>query len=126
MNYLAKAMMTIAGIIHVLPIPGVVGAAQLEKLYGLAFDEPNLVILMRHRAVLFGLLGVFLIYAALKDELAWIAIVGGIVSTATFVWLAWSVGNYNGAIARIVVADVVAVGCLGVAAVCQILSSQKS
>jgi hypothetical protein len=71
---------------------------------------------MRHRAVLFGLLGLFLIYAAFRPQLQTIAFIGGFVSVVSFLWLAWSVGDYNGQIARVVMADIVALICLIVGA----------
>jgi hypothetical protein len=126
MTLLIKAMLIVAGIIHVLPLPGLMGAAHLERLYGLAFNDPNLLIMMRHRALLFALLGAFKIYAAFRAELVPLAIIGGLISAAAFIGLAWSVGGYNAAVARIVVADFVAVGCLVVAAVCYGLSSRRS
>ncbi len=126
MQLIIKAMLIVAGVIHTLPIVGLFGAVYLERLYGLTFDEPNLLVMMRHRAVLFGLLGVFMIYAAFRAELVSIAIIAGLVSAASFIWLAWSIGGNNAAITRIVVADYIAVACLLVAAVCQVLASQKS
>ena len=61
MRYTVSAMLAVVAVIHLLPLSGVLGAGRLAALYGLPFDEPNLAILMRHRAVLFGLLGVFLL-----------------------------------------------------------------
>ena len=58
-------LLIVVGLIQIAPVTGVLGADRLSELYGLSFDEPNLAILMRHRAVLFGLLGAFLIYAAI-------------------------------------------------------------
>jgi hypothetical protein len=126
MHIVIKAMLIVAGVIHILPLPGLIGATYLERLYGITFNEPNLLIMMRHRAILFGLLGAFMIYSAFRSELVSIAIAGGFVSAAAFIWLAWSVGVYNPAIARIVIADWIAVACLGIAAVCHVLASQKS
>jgi hypothetical protein len=78
-----------------------------------SFAEPNLAILMRHRAVLFGLLGVFLICAAFQPR--WqAALVAGGVSVVSFLVLAWSVGDYNRHLARVVQADIVALACLAV------------
>ena len=125
MQLLIKAMLIAAGVIHVLPVPGLVGATHLERLYGLTFDDPNLLIMMRHRALLFGLLGAFMIYAAFRADLVLIAIVGGLISAAAFILLAWSVGGYNAAIARIVIADLIAVGCLVIAAVCYALAGHE-
>lgn len=80
--------------------------------------EPNVIILMRHRAVLFGLLGLFMLFAAFRPALQAAAFVMGFVSVVSFLWLAFSAGGYNAEIGRDVVADIVALICLvvGVAA----------
>jgi len=72
--------------------------------------------LMRHRAVLFGLLGVFLGVAAFIPALQGAALVAGVISVVSFLWLAVSVGGYNAAIARVVVADLVALASLALGA----------
>lgn len=106
------AMLAVAGLIHLLPLSGALGVERLEALYGVPIVDPNLAILMRHRAVLFGLLGVFLIYAAFRPPLQGAAFVAGFVSVMSFLWLAWSTGEYNDPIARVVIADWVALICL--------------
>lgn len=112
MRHIVTAALLIVGIIHLLPLSGVLGEERLTALYGLAFDEPNLAILMRHRAVLFGLLGLFLVFAAFRPPFRTVALIAGFVSVVSFLWLAWSVGGYNELIARVVVADIIALGCL--------------
>ena len=72
-----SGLLVIAGIIHLLPLSGVLGAERLAALYGLSFQEPNLLLLMRSRAVLFGLLGAFLLYAAWRPALQPLALLGG-------------------------------------------------
>lgn len=114
MKYLVSAALIVVGLIHLAPMTGAFGPAWLEKLYGLPIGEPNLEILMRHRAILFGLLGAFLIAAAFKRELQAIAFAAGLVSVASFVWLAWSVGGYNPHLERVVTVDLVALASLGV------------
>ena len=114
MRHLVSAMLVIAGIIHVLPLSGVLGSDKLAALYGIAFDEANLAILMRHRAVLFGLLGVFMIVAAFKAKYQPLAFVAGFVSVISFLWLAWSAHGYNAQVGRVVTADVVALVSLAV------------
>ena len=49
MQKITSALLILAGIIHLLPLPGVLGAARQSSLYGLALEEPNLLILTRHR-----------------------------------------------------------------------------
>ena len=56
MKHIASSMLVVVGLTHLLPLSGVLGAASLANLYGLQFNEANLEILMRYRAVLFGLL----------------------------------------------------------------------
>lgn len=112
MKYIVPAALVVAAIIHLLPLSGVLGAAQLEKLYGLPIGEPNLEILMRHRAVLFGLLGGFLLVAAFRPELHGMALAAGMASVISFLYLAWSVGGYNAAIGRVFTVDLVALVCL--------------
>ena len=56
MRRVIQASLLIAGLIHFLPITGVLGANRLTSMYALPFTDPNLAILMRHRAIMLGLL----------------------------------------------------------------------
>jgi len=116
MRHLISAMLIAVAIIHLLPLSGALGSERLSALYGIRFDEPNLAILMRHRAVLFGLLGVFLVYAAFRPSFQLAALVAGFVSVVSFLFLAWSVGGYNAQVGRVFIADIVALICLIVGA----------
>lgn len=108
MRHLTSVMLFIVGVIHVLPLSGVLSAERLATLYGLSFHEPNLAILMRHRAVLFGLLGAFLLAAAFRPSWQGLAFAVGGISVVSFLWLAVSTSGYNAKIGRVVWADVVA------------------
>jgi hypothetical protein len=111
-------MLVVVAVIHLLPLSGVLGGARLHALYGLAFDDPSLEILMRHRAVLFGLLGAFFLYAAFRPAFQPVAFAAGFASVLSFLGLVWSVGHYNAQVGRVVTADIVALVALvvGVAA----------
>ena len=115
MQKVISILLVIVGIIHLLPVSGVLGAERLSALYGLSIQEPNIAILMRHRAVLFGLLGVFFIYAAFQPTIQPLAFMAGFVSVASFIAIAWSVGGYNDAVGRVFMVDLIALGCLVVA-----------
>jgi hypothetical protein len=125
MRPIVSAMLVIVGLIHLLPLSGVLGADRLTALYGLDFSDPSLAILMRHRAVLFGLLGLFLVAAAFRPAWVALALVAGTVSVVSFLLLAWCVGDYNAAVARVVMADAVALACLAVAAVAQLIAARR-
>jgi hypothetical protein len=117
MRHLISFMLMIVGIIHLLPLVGALGSEKLSTLYGLSFADPNLAILMRHRAVLFGLLGLFFIFAAFKPAYQPLAFIAGFISVVSFLWLAWSTGNYNAQVARVFTADIIAMACLIIATV---------
>ncbi|MFT3800992.1 MAG: phosphopantetheine adenylyltransferase [Burkholderiaceae bacterium] len=112
MRHLVSAMLVVVAIIHLLPLSGVLGSSRLSALYGIPIDEPNLAILMRHRAVLFGLLGVFFLYAAFRPPLQVAAFIAGFVSVLSFLYLAWSTGGYNPQVNRVLIADILALVCL--------------
>ncbi|WP_425146325.1 hypothetical protein [Deinococcus sp.] len=112
MKLFVSAMLLLAAAIHLLPLVGVLGAERLERLYGLTLGDPNLTVLMRHRAVLFGLLGAFLVYAAFSPPVQTLAFVAGLVSVASFLWLARPVALYNPQIRQVASVDIAASACL--------------
>ena len=126
MHRIAHAMLIVAGIIHLLPLAGLLGPHHLARLYGVVIADPDLIILMRHRAVLLALTGGWLIAGAWQPGLRRTACVAGLVSTVSFLALAWSAGGTNALLARVVVADVVALGCLLVALVLDQLTAAKN
>lgn len=112
MRHIVTIALLLVGIIHLLPLAGVLGAMRLAGLYGIAIEEPNLEILMRHRAVLFGLLGAFFCYAAFRTPQQALALVAGFISVGSFLLLSWIVGGSNAELARVFVADVLALALL--------------
>ncbi|KAA3651443.1 MAG: phosphopantetheine adenylyltransferase [Proteobacteria bacterium] len=125
MKKIIAGLIIIVGIIHVLPVLGVMGADRIMILYGVEINDPNLEILMRHRAILFGLLGLFIIYAAFKPVLQPLAIVAGFVSVLSFLVISVLVGDYNDSIDKVVMADIVALVALCVATVLYIFRYLK-
>lgn len=125
MRNLVSAMLVVVAVIHLLPLSGALGSERLAAVYGLSFNEPNLAILMRHRAVLFGLLGLFLLFAAFWPPFQTFAFIAGFVSVVSFLWIAWSVGGYNAQVARVFVADIVALACLIIGVVAHVYVSNR-
>jgi hypothetical protein len=112
MRHVIATTLLLLAAIHALPLVGVLSAERVGALYGITVQEPNLEILMRHRAVLFGLLAAFLAYAAFKPALHGLALLAAAVSVLSFMALAYTAGPYNSAVARVVMVDWVAVGLL--------------
>jgi hypothetical protein len=122
MHHLTVAALLVAGVIHLLPVPGVLGANALARLYGIEVSDPNTAILLQHRALLFGILGVLMLAAIPFPSLRGVASWVGLASAASFVVVALWVGGYDGAIRRVVVADVVAAVALVAGLVAQRLA----
>lgn len=112
MRHLSSVTLFVVGFIHLLPLSGVFGQSQLQSLYGVAFGDPNAIILMRHRAVLFGLVGLFLVYAAFRSVFQHVAFAGGLVSVVSFLWLAGGTAGRNASLGRVMMVDWFALGLL--------------
>ena len=112
MRYIAPAMLLVTALIHLLPLFGVLGVERLATLYGIAIADPNLEILLRHRAVLFGVLGGLLVSGAFIRSLRLAGFIAGFVSVASFLLIAWQVGGYNAELGRVAFGDLVALVCL--------------
>lgn len=108
MRHLPTLALLVAGLIHLLPLPGVLGPAALARLYGIQVADPDTAILLQHRALLFGVLGLLMLAALPWPALRLPALCIGLASAASFVLVAWRVGGYNPEIGRVVMADIVA------------------
>lgn len=117
MRTLISAMLVIVAVIHLMPLLGALGADRLATLYGLDFSEPNLAILMRHRAVLFGLIGGFFLLAAFRPALQPMAFVAAFASILSFFYFVWAAGGHNAFVHRIMLGDIVAFVALIVAVI---------
>ena len=102
------ALLLIIGLINFVPIIGVSSKDRLRALYGVQVDSENLLILMQHRALLFGVIGIFLMYAAFQPALQVAAFAMGLASMLGFIIIACQVGNLNEELKRAVVIDSIA------------------
>lgn len=117
MRYGIPVVLVVVAVIHALPLVGVLGADKLVQLYGISVRDTGVELLLRHRAVLFGLLAAFLGYAALRPELHRLALVAGLVSVVSFLLLSWVQPNsaLSASLMTVVWVDLVALALLVVA-----------
>ncbi len=113
--------MLVVAVIHLLPISGAIGVERLNALYGTPITDPNLEVLMRHRAVMFGILGAYFAYAAFVPLHQPAAFLAAFVSVGSFFYLIYAVGGTNDALRTVVIADVVAAAALAVAVVLYVM-----
>jgi len=108
MKHIVPAVLLLVALLHALPLAGVLGGARLLALYAVDAHDPNLALLLRHRAVLFGLLAAGLAGAALRPALHGAGLVAGLASVGAFLLLARLEGPLNAALATVVRLDIVA------------------
>lgn len=113
---MTAAAFVLAAVVNLLPAVGVMSAARLETMYRVTLASPDLVVLMRHRAVLLAIVGGLLLAAAFRSELRAAALVAGLASILSFVALAAG-EQQNAALRTITYIDVAASLLLAVAAV---------
>jgi hypothetical protein len=119
MQRVVFVLLVAVGLVNFLPVAGALSANLLASAYGIAAPEGDLLILMRHRALLFGILGAVIIASAFRRHLQPTAIVAGLVSMVGFVALAIASGEQGAQILIVVVVDVVAsIALVAVAALC--------
>ncbi len=112
MDDLVAALLVVAGFIHLVPLTGLLGHRRLLSLYGVDTPDPNLRILLQHRAVLFGMVGGLLMYAAYVADWRNVALGVGLTSAVSFLLIAVGVGGVNPAVRRVVIADIVAIAAM--------------
>lgn len=120
MRFVVPAVLILVAMIHALPVMGVLGAPRLAQLYGIDASDPSLELLLRHRAVLFGLLAGFMVYAAFRPELRLAGLIAGVASVASFLILAQSAASLTEGLATVVRADWIALVLLGMGAVAHV------
>ncbi len=110
-----SACYLIVGLINFAPIMGSMGAARMEELYGVNIDGADLTLLMQHRALLFGIVGGFILYAVWQTAYRRIAGILGFISMVGFILLVHAGGATNPALMKIYWVDVFAIIILIVA-----------
>ncbi|HEX8288303.1 MAG TPA: hypothetical protein VF556_09925 [Pyrinomonadaceae bacterium] len=108
MEKIISALLVLVGAINFYPVIGVLSAQTLTNLYLIDVQSGDILILLRHRAILFGILGAFIIYSAFKPEFQWLAITFGLISMLSFIVITFLVGDYGAGIRKVIIADVVA------------------
>ena len=102
------------GAIHFAPIIGVLGNEQLLALYHVDISATggaasnDLLLLMRHRAILFGIIGSFIICAAFNRPMQFWALISAQINIFSFIALCLLNGNVNESLNKIMLMDILA------------------
>jgi hypothetical protein len=121
LRYLWTFLVLVAAAINLAPALGAVAPERMTALYGVNLEDPNLQVLMRHRAVLFGIVGGLLLVAAFHPPLRAVGYAVGFTSMVSFLLIGWLVGGYSAEIRRVILVDVVGIAALAGAALVHLL-----
>ena len=121
--FLSSLCLALAALINLAPAVGALSGPQVSRLYAVQVDDPNLEILLRHRAVMFGAIGGVMLAGATQAEWFWLAVVVGVVSMAGYAVIAAQVGGSNAALRFVYRMDLIGLGCVGAAAILRAISA---
>ena len=114
MKNLGTVLLMGVGLLNLAPIIGIISTQQLESLYGITDLSADLEVLLRHRAVLFGLLGSFVLLSVTRTQLRPIACFAAFIAMASFAYLAWTVDVVGNPLRRVAIADIAGLVALSI------------
>jgi len=116
MELLFRITLFVAGVINLLPSLLAFLPDKIAKSYGIQIPNANYELLLRHWAILFGIIGGLMIYSAIAKKYYTIATTVGLISMVSFILLYFLIGkDINSELNKIMIVDIVATGilCLG-------------
>jgi heme A synthase len=116
MEQLFRISLFVAGVINLLPSLLAFLPEKIVKSYGIEIPNANYELLLRHRAILFGIIGGLMIYAALDKKHYELSTIAGLVSMISFIILYFLIGkDINSELKKVMIIDVVAtvILCIG-------------
>ena len=84
MELVFRICLFIAGIINIVPSILAFLPDKIQTSYGVEIPNANYELLLRHRAVLFGIIGGIMIYSAISKKYYSLAVVIGLISMFSF------------------------------------------
>lgn len=117
MKYIITALFVIVGLINFAPLMGIVSNDILASLYAVEVNSPDMSLLLRHRAALFGIVGGYILISAFRPNHRRVATIMGFASMLSFMLLYLLIGAENAKLAGVFRIDVVAVILLIIATV---------
>lgn len=103
-----RISLLIAGVVNSLPFLIVFIPYKVSDSYGVELVNSNYELLLRHRAVLFGIIGGLLIYSGITKKFYGLSTVAGLISMMSFVLLYFLIVDINQELKKVMIIDVIA------------------
>jgi hypothetical protein len=107
MSLSLQIALVLIGLLHTPPAISGLSANKLAALYQIDTNDRVLLVLLHHRAVLFGLLAAACYYSAFTQQFAFEVSVAAFAAMLSFVAIAFSIPHHSPAIKKIALADVI-------------------
>jgi membrane-associated HD superfamily phosphohydrolase len=113
---IVSVCLILVGLINLAPVIGIFSVNKLNQGYELTLVSQDLILLMQHRALLFGIIGAFILWSAFAPKYQAAAMLMGFASMAGFIILVLLGENHNASIHKIMWVDVVGLVLVVIAA----------
>ena len=109
MEVVFRILLFVAGGINFAPSLLVFLPQKISDSYGITVPNADYELLLRHRAVLFGIIGGLMIYSSFAQRYYSVSVVVGLTSMVSFLVLYFLIGGINEELERVMKVDAVAI-----------------
>mgnify|MGYP000262078733 FL=1 len=113
----SRVLMAVIGLVHLIPVTGMLGTQRLTALYGIEVPEGDIVLLLQHRALGFALVAIVCFTSALNSTWLGPARLIATLSMVSFVALVVWQQPANTALVKVAIIDGVLLILLGLSVV---------
>lgn len=113
-RHAGRALLAVAGLLNTAPAVGAIAPQGMYTAYGIAPAGRDLEVVLRHRAVLFAVLGIGLLVAVFRPALRPIAVHANAISFGSFLVLVIAGGSIGPELMRVAAFDIAGLVALGV------------
>jgi uncharacterized membrane protein (UPF0182 family) len=118
MEIVFRIALFLSGVINFIPSSLAFLPKKINASYGISVTDVNLELLLRHRAVLFGIVGGLMIFSAIFKRYYDLSVIIGGISMVSFVILYYGIGNINAELKKVMLFDVAAIIILAIGCFC--------
>ena len=109
MEHIFRISLFIAGIINFIPSLIAFWPDKISKSYGIEIPDSNFELLLRHRAILFGIVGGLMIFSVFSKKYYDLSVILGLISMVSFLILYFSIDGINKELAIVMKLDAFAI-----------------
>lgn len=126
MELIYRITLFVAGLINLLPSMLAFLPYKISKSYGIEIPNANYELLLRHRAILFGIIGGLMIFSSIVKKYYEIATIAGLISMTSFILLYFLIDRgISSELKKVMVIDILASLILLIGLVIFLITSKK-